>query len=54
MTTDKLLTVAELAEALNVSERAVRNRVTELPHYRFGRRIRFDLAAVLNSIEGAA
>ena len=50
---DRLLTAAELAELLNVSERWVRRHTCsdELPHFRLGKHPRYRLERVLAWLE---
>ena len=48
----KLLTIQQLAEALNVSTSWLYKNLPRIPHIRVGRAIRFDFSKVLQALEG--
>lgn len=51
---DGLLTVRQLAAALNVPRSSIYERAASLPHYRVGRQYRFVLTEVLDHLRRAA
>lgn len=49
--TDGMMTTAQLAQMLNISESRIYHIIADIPHYKFGSAIRFDKKQIAEWLE---